>query len=102
EATGLGSGRDVHVVSLDADHHAAARCGERAVDFLDQHGIRATLHAESCEPHTAERIMEHAYKLHAGLLVMGAYGKPFVTECVLGSVTRTLLAHSSIPLFLYH
>jgi nucleotide-binding universal stress UspA family protein len=33
---------------------------------------------------------------------MGAYGQPVLREFLLGSVTRTLLAHSPIPLFLDH
>ena len=102
QATGLAKGRNVHVVSLDEDRREAARRGDRAVEFLDRHGIIATLHADTCEPHTAECIMQHARRINAGLLVLGAYGRPFVYECVMGSVTRTLLGHCTIPLFLYH
>ena len=44
----------------------------------------------------------HARRLKAGLLVMGAYGQPVLREFFLGSVTRTILEESPVPLFLYH
>jgi len=36
------------------------------------------------------------------MIVMGGYGQPVLREFFLGSVTRTLLAESPVPLFLYH
>jgi len=101
-ASGLAANRCIHVVSLDQDPVEAARRGDRAIEFLASHSIEATLHPESDQPHTAEQLMEHAYRLDAGLLVMGAYGQPRVCEFVLGSVTRALLSNCTIPLFLYH
>jgi nucleotide-binding universal stress UspA family protein len=41
-------------------------------------------------------------ELQAGLVVMGAYGLSILYEFFLGSVTRTMLAESPAPLFLYH
>ena len=49
-----------------------------------------------------EAILDQARQLDAQLLVMGAYGQPTLREFFLGSVTRTALRKSTIPLFLYH
>jgi nucleotide-binding universal stress UspA family protein len=102
QASGLAANRQVHVVALNEDHGEAARCGDRAVEYLANHDIHAVLHADTCEPRTSERLIQYAYRLDAGLIVMGAYGRPMVLECVMGSVTRALLGHCTIPLFLYH
>ena len=50
----------------------------------------------------AEVILEQARQLGARLLVMGAYGQPAIREFFFGSVTRTVLKESPVPLFLYH
>jgi nucleotide-binding universal stress UspA family protein len=90
-----------HVVTVDPDHAAAVRHAERAIDFLDGHGIQARRHVvASTSP--AEAIMEQARKLEAEILVMGAFGQSALREFFFGSVTRTLLAEKSLPLFLYH
>ncbi len=102
ESSGLGQGRDVHVVAVDADRQDAARQGDRAVEFLDYHGVIATLHTEACDAHVAERIMQCAYRVNAGLIVLGAHGRPSVCEYVMGSVARALMSHCTLPLFLYH
>ena len=96
-----GGGREVHVISADADWKTAARCADRAVEFLRSHEIRARPHPmPSRSP--SETILDWVYRLRAGLVVMGAYGKPTLQEFFLGSVTRTLLRESPVPLFLYH
>jgi nucleotide-binding universal stress UspA family protein len=47
-------------------------------------------------------IQEHVRSLGAALLVMGAYGQPVLLEFFVGSVTRTMLQASPVPLFLFH
>ena len=47
-------------------------------------------------------ILEQIGRLNAGLLVMGAYGQPVLREFFLGSVTRTLLQETPVPLLLFH
>jgi nucleotide-binding universal stress UspA family protein len=99
EASGLGSSREVHVVSVGTDHKDAACCAERAVHFLRLHGIGAAAHAvETCAP-TSEVILRKISSLEAGLLVMGAYGRSALREFFLGSVSRTLLKESPIAVF---
>ena len=56
---------------------------------------------ESSAP-PAKVILEQIGRLNAGLLVMGAYGQPGLREFFLGSVTRTLLQETPVPLLLFH
>jgi nucleotide-binding universal stress UspA family protein len=102
QATGLaGLGLSpVQIVSIASDHSVAARNAERAVDYLRFHEIRA----ESCPivtgRSTSETLLEQIRLRNAGLVVMGAYGQSSLREFFLGSVTRSLLEDSPVPLFL--
>lgn len=100
--TGLTRLGQLHVVSVHADPHEAARCGDRAVDFLSYHKIPAQLHAIAQTGAQAEHLMDMANRLGTGLVVMGAYGKSQVREFFLGSVTQSMLKNCKVPLFLYH
>jgi nucleotide-binding universal stress UspA family protein len=102
EASGLAGLGPVHVVSVDDHADEAARLATRARHFLTLHRIQATAHAiPSAEP-PGSVILAEARRLGAGLLVMGAYGKPVLREFFLGSATQSLLEHSPIAMFLYH
>jgi nucleotide-binding universal stress UspA family protein len=102
EASGLAHSREVHVVAVVEDRQAAGRHVERAAEFLRSHGVEARPHrVESVRP-PAEVILERAEHLGAGLLVMGAYGQPVLREFFLGSVTRQVLKHATIPVFCFH
>jgi len=92
----------VHVVSIDADHAAAKRRVERAVDYLRLHKLEAAPVALASSASPAEVLLEEAERLHASLLVLGAYGKSALREFLLGSITQRLLQEVRIPLFLYH
>ena len=99
--TGLG---DVHVVTLDEESGVrAAKTADRAVEYLRFHEIQATPHALAGPDMVASTtIRETACRLGAGLVVMGACGQSRLTEYLLGSVTRSLLHETGIPLFLVH
>lgn len=102
QASGLDESREVHVVSVGADRVEAARHADRAVEFLRFHEVKATPHVLPPTGGTAEVILDQAGRLDAGLLVMGCYGQPTLREFFLGSVTRSVLKKSTVPLFLYH
>lgn len=102
QASGLAGSETVHVVSVGDDPAEAARHAERAVEFLRFHAIPATAHVLGPAPSTAETLLDQVRQLQVGLLVMGCYGQPGLREFILGSVTRTVLRRSSVPLFLYH
>jgi nucleotide-binding universal stress UspA family protein len=100
--SGLDGADAVHIVSVGSDHDEATRHAERAVEFLRFHNIAASPHVLAPEPVVAEVILDQARQRQARLLVMGAYGQPTLREFFLGSVTRTVLQHSQVPLFLFH
>jgi nucleotide-binding universal stress UspA family protein len=101
-ASGLAEGRPVHVVSVNPDGKQAARLTDRAVEFLRFHDIQAVAHGLASTAKPGEVILEQARHLQADLLVMGAYGQSVLREFFLGSVTRSVLQESTVPLFLYH
>ncbi|MBM3224335.1 MAG: universal stress protein [Candidatus Tectomicrobia bacterium] len=94
--------QEVHVVSIHAQQAAAVHCAERAVEFLRRHHITAQPYAMATTAAPAAVLLEHIEHVQASLLVMGAYGQPVLREFFFGSVTRTLLEESPVPLFLYH
>ncbi len=102
EATGLGGTGRVHIVSVADGPDEATRHAEHARHFLDLHRLAAMAHAIASSSPPAAIVLAEARRLGAGLLVMGAYGKPVLREFFLGSFTRTLLAECPIPMFLYH
>ena len=93
---------EIHVVSVGGDRIEAARHGDRAVEFLRLHNRVSQLHAIGSTAAPASILAEQAVALHAGLIVMGAYGHSILKELVFGSTTRTLLDSSPVPLFLFH
>jgi nucleotide-binding universal stress UspA family protein len=102
EASGLGQGREVHVVSVADDKRDAARRAERAVDFLKSHGLDALAYPVDSGRPPAAVLLEMIRLCNPGLLVMGAYGQPVLREFFLGSTTRTMLEKSPVPMLLYH
>lgn len=102
ESSGLGQGREVHVVSVADSKEDAARRSERAIEFLGFHQIKAEPWPVESDKPPAEVILETVRMVDAGLLVMGAYGQPVLREFFLGSVTRNVLENSPVPVYLYH
>ncbi len=100
QVSGLADSQEVHVVTVGDNRIEAARHADRAVEFLRFHDIKAQPHGLEAAP-AGEVILDQARQLDARLLVMGAYGQPTLREFFLGSVTRTALKTSTIPLFLY-
>jgi nucleotide-binding universal stress UspA family protein len=92
----------VHVLTIEETKVRAAGTAERAIDYLRHRGIRAQAHAVKSEGPIAAAILQQAAELDAGLVVLGAYGRPMLKEFVLGSVTRTMLRESRVPLLLSH
>jgi nucleotide-binding universal stress UspA family protein len=100
-AVGLGRGRDIHmlmVTSDSEDQHAL----ELGADYLKAYDFQVHLDFKTWGLPAGEIIVAEAKRLQAGLIVMGAYGQTPIKELFFGSVTRTVLKDSKLPLFLYH
>jgi nucleotide-binding universal stress UspA family protein len=115
------------VVSVSPEPFEAARVAERAIDYLRSHDIKAEACPITTHQATAAVLLEAAAEHKSVLIVIGGYGQSIVRESFMlnwpaifwpswlwgyglsilreffkGSVTRTLLAESPVPLFLYH
>jgi nucleotide-binding universal stress UspA family protein len=102
ECTGLGQDCEVHVLSV-ADSRAMASANvQRAADFLNWHNVQAVTKAVVAKADPAEIIEREAWNLDPSLLVMGAFGHSPMAEFLFGSVTRSMLKRSPVPMFLYH
>jgi nucleotide-binding universal stress UspA family protein len=102
QATRLGESGEVHIVSVDAKAAVAAQHADQGQKFLEHHGIKAVVHPFESPASPEKFILEEIRRVNAGLLVMGAYGRAAVREFFLGSVTRTLLSETPVPLLLFH
>ncbi len=101
-ATGLATGRENAVVTIDEDFEEAARIAERAVDYLALHGVSVTARPVETRLDPASILLDHAAQLKAGLVVMGAFGHSPLREFFFGSTTRGVLRGSKVPVMLYH
>jgi nucleotide-binding universal stress UspA family protein len=68
------------------------------------HGITAEVDVvgESSQTTASARLAAAAAKVHADLLVVGAYGHGPLRELVFGGVTRALIEDAALPVFLLH
>lgn len=92
----------VHIVSVATSRAEAARAADHAIAFLRLHQVDAVPHPIESSESPGAVLLEQADILGSGLIVMGAYGEPVLREFFLGSVSRTLLDESRVPVFLAH
>jgi nucleotide-binding universal stress UspA family protein len=76
---------------------------DRLRDYLRLHGLAATEHGiKPGGQSTASTLLDAAFRAGAGLLVIGGYGHSRWREMVLGGVTRHVLGHATLPIFIAH
>ena len=76
---------------------------DRLRDYLSLHGLQAIEHGiNPGSQGTAVTLIDAAQRTGAGLLVMGGYEHSRLREIALGGVTRHILAHATMPVFLAH
>lgn len=99
---GLAGGQDVHVLSISDDSMLSADWADRAATFLQSHQINAHVQPLVSSQSPAKLLLQQVAKLNPQIVAMGAYGKPFIREFLLGSVSKTMLAECDRPMFVYH
>ncbi len=87
-----------------AVHVLRARVDEAIVPAVfREHGIAAEAHAVADgEGPVGAQLLKVAHGLGADLLVMGAYAHGEWREALLGGVTRYVLDHAALPVFMRH
>ncbi|MBM4077965.1 MAG: universal stress protein [Planctomycetes bacterium] len=101
-SSGLYFGHPLHLVGISDSRDSIQQSISRAVDFLSAHSLKAETQIVPMAGTVAETLTSFVHHVPAGLLVMGAYGKPWFKDLLFGSVTSTMLAEVPIPLFLNH
>jgi nucleotide-binding universal stress UspA family protein len=95
----------VQIVVIDPPTHGPERSdpGGLLCQLLVRHGVRAEVSVLARTlPRVSEVLARHLLDFDADLLVMGAYGHSRFREAILGGVTRDMLEHAEVPVFLAH
>jgi nucleotide-binding universal stress UspA family protein len=96
-------GDSSRVVLLSVGEDGGRVPAEDALRYMSRHGVHAEWRREPARPDTPEEVLVRVAKeMAAGLIVMGAYGRPRLRETLFGGVTRYMLEASPAPLLLAH
>jgi nucleotide-binding universal stress UspA family protein len=101
----LQSAKEVHIVVFDSDPGHDRHGEEPGADiawYLARHGVNAVIVREVSDGDVGEEALSYAIDRSIDLIVMGGYGHSRVRELILGGVSRTLLKHANVPLFMVH
>jgi nucleotide-binding universal stress UspA family protein len=96
--------RFVEIMTVERHRDIQAPAGIEISAYLDRQGIRASF---SSTPRvsgesTGMTLIDKANRVHADMLVAGAYAHSRGLERVLGGVTNNLLQVSTLPVLLSH
>jgi nucleotide-binding universal stress UspA family protein len=97
---GLAKGREVHVVSVDADADKANALSERGAALFLSHGYAALSNGIASRGKVSDSVLGAISTCSAGRLVMGAYGHEGGIRRM--STTKRLLTASRVPVFVHH
>ena len=76
---------------------------EALKEYLSLHGVRSTERVvDPGQRRIGEVLLESAGQSGADLLVVGGYGHGRFRESLIGGVTRHLLAHAGLAVFMVH
>jgi nucleotide-binding universal stress UspA family protein len=90
----------VHIVSIEGDTEYDFP-SVSASEYLSRHGITSELHLQKADKKSiADALISAAALLNASYVVMGGYGHSRVREYLFGGVTRHMLLHSPVPIFI--
>lgn len=71
--------------------------------WLSRQGVKLqSVQQFSGTSNVGDELLNHAYAMHADLLVMGAWGHSRIGELLLGGTTRYVLEQAKLPLLLAH
>jgi nucleotide-binding universal stress UspA family protein len=98
----LARARTVEILTVRRNGEEAVPTGELK-DYLMLHGVSAGERSVDAGPRAVgEVLLDSAAQSGAGLLVLGGYGHSRLREIFVSGVTKQVIAHADLPLFLVH
>jgi nucleotide-binding universal stress UspA family protein len=98
----LARARNVDIIEIRRLFDQPARTNE-VKTYLGLHGVSCVSRViDADQRDVGELLLDAAEHGAADLLVMGGYGHSRLRESVLGGVTRHVVSHAKIPIFLVH
>lgn len=93
----------VYILTVQGKGERETSAADALIGYLCAHGISAQASIFAKEKHGAgEMLLAKAAERKATLLVMGAFSHSRMRERLFGGVTRALLEHAPLPLFMMH
>jgi nucleotide-binding universal stress UspA family protein len=90
-------------VFCEPESKRAEASADELTTYLAWHGITAArVPAGTARGSIAEKLFDTALRVHASLVVMGAYTHGRMRQMVFGGVTSQVLGHATIPVLLAH
>jgi nucleotide-binding universal stress UspA family protein len=86
---------------IGGDEHGEEPGADIAL-YLARHAVNVEVLSQASQGDVGEALLETADRIHADLLVMGAYGHARFREILLGGATRTILNTMTVPVLLSH
>lgn len=98
----LSKASEVRVFSA-REGNVSDQSAEEMAEYLNWHAVRASVCSSRSEKNsTSEAVLAAAKRNRADLLVMGAYTHTRLRELAFGGVTRHILNHATLPVFMSH
>jgi len=95
--------RQILVIRAKGGDSQGRNARDEIDDYFAQHGLRhECVDVDSNEDDAGAAILQETAKLGADMLVLGAYGRARFSEWFFGGVTRHVLEHATLPLFMRH
>ncbi len=98
--------RDVTVLAAesgDTDEAGDPLPGTDIATTLARHDVKAEIqYTRAADVSVGDAILNHVSDNGSDLLVMGAYGHSRLRETIFGGVTRDILQHMTVPVFMSH
>jgi nucleotide-binding universal stress UspA family protein len=98
----LEAASQVTLLGVDTDHDRPLGLDDLEL-YLGTHGIGSSCRRGKADSHhVGQTLLKEAAKVGADSLLIGAYGQNRLRELVMGGVTRHLIDHADIPVFMTH
>ncbi len=99
---GLYADLPIRLVTIEPSLGDSAYDTTLASEFLEAHGFKIDVTCFTSNESPSDALLRLIEETRPALVVLGAFGKSWLREVFVGSVTTTLLRKSPAPLFLYH